>query len=49
MQGRYRIRAGASTTVRVAVKARRGGTVVVTSREDGRKGAETVTRRVRLR
>jgi hypothetical protein len=54
----YRIAAGASAIVRVAVstadtaRARRaahGSTAVVTSRERGLKGAETVIRRVRLR
>jgi hypothetical protein len=44
---RYRIRPGASKTVRVPVTRR--GVVVVTSREDGRKGAETVVSRVRVR
>ena len=44
---RYGIRSGASKTVRVPV--RRRGTVVVTAREDGRKGAETVIARVRVR
>ena len=43
---RYRIRPRATKTVRVA--ARRGVTVV-TSREAGRKGAETVISRVRVR
>jgi hypothetical protein len=42
---RYRIRSGRSATVRIA--ARRGVTVV-TSREAGRKGAETVVARVRV-
>jgi Ca2+-binding RTX toxin-like protein len=43
---RYRMRPGKSATVHVT--ARRGA-VVVSSREDGRKGAETVTARVRVR
>jgi hypothetical protein len=44
---RYRVRTGASKTVRVP--ASRKGVVVLTAREDGRKGAETVIRRVRVR
>jgi hypothetical protein len=44
---RYGIRPDASETVRVA--AHRRGALVVTSREAGRKGAETVIGRVRVR
>jgi hypothetical protein len=52
---RYRIAAGRSAVVRLAVsagdaaRARRGAPAVVTSREHGLKGAETVIRRIRLR
>jgi RTX calcium-binding nonapeptide repeat (4 copies) len=46
---RYRIAAGRSATVRVAVGAAHGSTAVVTSRERGLKGAETVIRRITLR
>jgi hypothetical protein len=54
----YRIGAGASAIVRVAVsaadaarahRAAHGSAAVVTSRERGLKGAETVIRRIRLR
>jgi Ca2+-binding RTX toxin-like protein len=44
---RYGIRPRASTTVRVPTRHK--GLVVVTSREAGRKGAETVVARVRVR
>jgi Ca2+-binding RTX toxin-like protein len=45
---RYHVRPGATETVRVAVRGA-GRTAVATATEKGRKGAETVIRRVKLR